>query len=1186
MKKNITINGFSDGLVQSLNPMSSKQTNLQNCLNGTYITNDGDEFILQNDMGNSRVYQIKLDPGYSPVGMCSYGGVTYIASYNPLTNKSQIGSFPSPQETSFSYNWGNKSEDNYVKLGNTDNTQVLQKSYGVFYDSDTIIRPGDKFDLFVNNKNSNYVNDKLVSYVNNTITDESGNIYIKSPKNKAVTIKLCVADSNGVLHDITPTLQKFDFNGNSLSKYEDLEINNNQGTFFQIKNINEADTEGNKIVDSYDYKPQNIYNSRISGNLFLVFTLNIYDSVDMSLEFFRGPIKDLKPYISLEGDAELGDNPIAVEENKLDILVSAIYRYNAPDGYYDSDPKPPYNTKYQSLYGIQDDFYIKDKNYHKVLTGIKIDSNIYITPTSDNNQKTSKQEMLMSSGQNFLKFDANNADLYHPKYAFDTNLYSSYQRYLIKNIDINDITKDINDITKTTSNLKLTLTPYTIYGPTKLLSYTAEIDINKLNSGYVNITEWRYFVESDKIRLSWALESYPFTGTRLSQVRLNFYDLSKDVANGQPDYIEYIPERSSYFGTITTIINNKLLPKHIYCVKITYKVADIINNVPKGEELTVASRILLNTTLYNDLFSSVSDFCKLDDTNYKNKHELSTKSSYVLSSIDDNSTIKKIGSELNGEQISKNKSINIDGGVENSMQLDTSKYPFDITNQKCELQNDDFNVSFKPYITNNTINAYFSNSLIHISGNIYSTLSGETKQVDVNFTKALEQYFPPLTSNDPQSQERCKELFGYSNVTKKNENEIDHPLQIAYGLLWRNLSGHLDHHGVKYIEINRTTNTSFNSNTMKDLHYDIFGSYWDHPEVMHATDGKVTFYIKDIVQNQDFINYYSDVDFIYFHTVRIGDDPKTEVPIYLSDEKKEGNINGNVANWVVCDRQGVGNQDYYISMPTKQNTPLPIRDDYMKDLLFWKSNGKLYYISRWKSPYEFCNQFKDIYAHINPSKYKKCNILTNLNYTSDYTQKCEITVKVINTWNKTFQNNSDYDDTYVVDNVGNVKKGDLYTKLEKLDSTDLFKYVQFKIDDQFGSKTSSEASSITISIDIPMEGMEDVAESIRLLSQGTYTLPVLLDPNGIIYTNDSKGKEFNISQIYGIEEINKEVKINLIKDIEKYKNLDQCVELKNNKIEIKKSLTFRAETLLQTSTNVSSDSQTVLSTGNLEYVNI
>ena len=1164
MKKNITINGFSDGLVQSLNPMSSKQTNLQNCLNGTYITNDGDEFILQNDMGNSRVYQIKLDPGYSPVGMCSYGGVTYIASYNPLTNKSQIGSFPSPQETSFSYNWGNSSLDQYVKLGNIKNTQVLQKSYGVFDDSDVIIRPGDKFDLFVENMESNYVNDKLVSHVNNTIK-YNNNIYIKSPKNKAVTIKLCVADSNGVLHDITPTLQKFDLDGKLLSKYEDLEINNNQGTFFQIKNINEEDSEGNKIVDSYDYKPQNIYNSRISGNLFLVFTLNTYDSVDMSLEFFKGPIDDLKPYISLKGDNDLGNEAIAVKKNNLDILVSAIYRYNAPDGYYDNLKSQPYNTKYWSLYGLEQDFYIKDKNYHKVLSGIKIDSNI----------KINEQEMLMSTGQNFLEFNANNTTLYHPKYAFDTNLYSSYQRYLIKNIDINNI-EETNNI----KNLKLTLTPYTIYGPTNLLSYTAEIDVNKLNSGYVNITEWRYFVESDKIRLSWALESYPFTGTRLSQVRLNFYDLSKDVVNGKPDYIEYIPERSSYFGTITTIINNKLLPKHIYCVKITYKVADIINNVPKGEELTVASRILLNTTLYNDLFSSVSDFCNLNDNEYKEKHVLSTKSSYVLSSINDNSTIKKTGSELNGETISKNKSIEIYGGVENSMQLDTSKYPFDITNQKCQLQNEEFTLKYTPHITGNNITAKFLDNLIYITGNIYSKLTGDTKEVDVNFTKALEQYFPPLDSPDLQSQERCKELFGYPKITK-NELGIDHPLQIAYGLLWRGLSGHLDHHGVKYIEINRTTNTDFSSNTMRDLHYDIFGSYWDHPEVMHATDGRVTFYIKDIIQNQDFINYYSDVDFIYFHTVPIG----KQVPIYLSDEKKEGNINGNVANWIACDRQGVGDQDYYINMPTKQNTPLPIRDDYMKDLLFWKSNGKLYYISKWKSPYDFCNQFKDIYVHINPSKNKKCNIITNPTYNSDYTQKCEITVKVINTWNKTFQNNSDYDDTYVVDNVGNVKKGDLYTKLEKLDSTDLFKYVQFKIDDQFGSKTSSEAYPITISIDISMEGMEDVAESIRLLSQGTYTLPVLLGPNGI-YINDSKGKEFNISQICGIEEINKEVKINLIKDIEKYKNLDQCVELKNNKIEIKKSLTFRAETLLQTSTSVSSDSQTVLSTGNLEYVNI
>jgi len=29
--------------------------------------------------------------------MKEYGGIIYIAAYNPITNKSQIGSFPSPE---------------------------------------------------------------------------------------------------------------------------------------------------------------------------------------------------------------------------------------------------------------------------------------------------------------------------------------------------------------------------------------------------------------------------------------------------------------------------------------------------------------------------------------------------------------------------------------------------------------------------------------------------------------------------------------------------------------------------------------------------------------------------------------------------------------------------------------------------------------------------------------------------------------------------------------------------------------------------------------------------------------------------------------------------------------------------------------------------------------------------------
>jgi hypothetical protein len=58
---------------------------------------NGNEAILQNDMGNGRVESAFLPNGYVPVGMKEYGGIIYIASYNPITNKSQLGCFPSPE---------------------------------------------------------------------------------------------------------------------------------------------------------------------------------------------------------------------------------------------------------------------------------------------------------------------------------------------------------------------------------------------------------------------------------------------------------------------------------------------------------------------------------------------------------------------------------------------------------------------------------------------------------------------------------------------------------------------------------------------------------------------------------------------------------------------------------------------------------------------------------------------------------------------------------------------------------------------------------------------------------------------------------------------------------------------------------------------------------------------------------
>ena len=65
--------------------MSMPNTAMSDCLNGTTITYNGNEFALQTDIGNGRVETAYLPSGYVPVGMKEHGGIIYVASHNPLT---------------------------------------------------------------------------------------------------------------------------------------------------------------------------------------------------------------------------------------------------------------------------------------------------------------------------------------------------------------------------------------------------------------------------------------------------------------------------------------------------------------------------------------------------------------------------------------------------------------------------------------------------------------------------------------------------------------------------------------------------------------------------------------------------------------------------------------------------------------------------------------------------------------------------------------------------------------------------------------------------------------------------------------------------------------------------------------------------------------------------------------------
>ena len=95
MSRQETSNTFSDGLIKDLNPINTPDTALTDCVNGTIITYDGNEYSLQNDRGNYALENCKLPDGYIPVGTAEYGGILYIVSYNPINKRTEIGSYPS-----------------------------------------------------------------------------------------------------------------------------------------------------------------------------------------------------------------------------------------------------------------------------------------------------------------------------------------------------------------------------------------------------------------------------------------------------------------------------------------------------------------------------------------------------------------------------------------------------------------------------------------------------------------------------------------------------------------------------------------------------------------------------------------------------------------------------------------------------------------------------------------------------------------------------------------------------------------------------------------------------------------------------------------------------------------------------------------------------------------------------------
>lgn len=269
MIKQSANNTFGEGLMMDMNPLTTPNTVMTNCLNGTLVTFNGNEYMLQNDMGNGRVETAYLPEGYIPMGTCELGGIIYIVSYNPLQGTCQIGSFPSPERnissdernspivtlTNSSFGWSKEPiGEEKIEKGTIDGaTKYYIK---IDLDPTLTLNPGDKFIVYGSNLDAN-----------------SSKLYFKGQNETYKLVKLS-------LGTVTSEGKLVIFDEESLKPYK---LNDNTSYY-----INESQNGELSSSDVDDYRniieqPFNIFNSKVQGSLVLIAELIACEDFDVSI---------------------------------------------------------------------------------------------------------------------------------------------------------------------------------------------------------------------------------------------------------------------------------------------------------------------------------------------------------------------------------------------------------------------------------------------------------------------------------------------------------------------------------------------------------------------------------------------------------------------------------------------------------------------------------------------------------------------------------------------------------------------------------------------------------------------------------------------------------------------------------------------------------------------------------------
>lgn len=258
--KSASTNTFNDGLVRDLNELTTPDKVMTYCLNGTLVTFNGNEFSLQNDMGNARIGTAYLPDGYVPVGMKEYGGIIYVASYNPQTKKGQIGSFPSPKRL-FSDSSGGSSitlNDTVIEWRPVNVIEVV--------DETETIKEID-YPFIINDYYGKEITDDILHNGDwFALTSDIGTSYDTLIDKKILTIDLAVKTDNRLI-PIEKIL-----------------------TGIPFTNIETGDLQKNaiQIITNAEYKNINIFNSKYSGSLYYILNYKTLEDWNINTQVEKG----------------------------------------------------------------------------------------------------------------------------------------------------------------------------------------------------------------------------------------------------------------------------------------------------------------------------------------------------------------------------------------------------------------------------------------------------------------------------------------------------------------------------------------------------------------------------------------------------------------------------------------------------------------------------------------------------------------------------------------------------------------------------------------------------------------------------------------------------------------------------------------------------------------------------------